>query len=335
MAQAPGSIRADAYALTDSQLRILAVLAAAPGAAVGTAHVAAVTGDPGAPAELEHLERLGWAKSASPRYRLVHELPGGAPEPPSAALMRRLTDYVAEGPPVADDAEAIEAALLHAVRTEDWKAGAELARAAERPLATAGLLGSWERVLHAGHHAASRSGHDGDTALFLHELGSRAMCLTQDEEAIDLLTKALEIRERIGDDRGAELTRHNLDQIRGGGVPPKKSGLRPNRPRPGIALAVLVVAVAALFGLLQVTGDDGDKPRTHPHRSAAKREATRAPAAPPRSTPPAPGHVRPPAGGPVVTPGTDGGSTGSGSAGSGSETGDSGSNDPAKVPPPG
>ena len=279
LARAPETVRGDAYALTDTQLRILAVLAAAAGEAVATEHVAAVAGQSHAADVLAGLERLGWAKSASPRYRLMRRLPPGSPQPPVVELMHHLTRHAAAGVATADDGQAIEGVLAQGVHDGHWDDGVALARAAERPMATAGLLGSWERVLDLGERAALQSNRERDAAFFLHERGSRAMCLRDDDVARDLLTRALEQRERIHDDSGAELTRRNLDQLRGGGGGPW-------RPGTGLTLAAVAALVAAAIAVLLLTGGGDD---TEPSRSSR-------PGAPEQGSAPAPGNAQPPGG---------------------------------------
>jgi hypothetical protein len=259
LAGSPGEVHTPPYVLSDSQLRILAVLAAADGAAVGTDHVAAVSGDSGAARELAGLERHGWAKSGSPRYRLVRDLPGGAPDPPVAALMNQLTAHARSGGPIADDAEAIEGALREGVTRQHWNEAVDLAIAAERPLSTAGLLGSWERVLWLGEDAARSARRPRDAAWFLHQLGSRAMCVGATEQAGKLLNDALSERERIGDRDGADLTRHNLDQLHGGGgAPPGGNGHHPWRPPGPALLAAAAAALVAGVGIALLAGGDDD-----------------------------------------------------------------------------
>src|SRR5581483_8112885 len=57
--------------LNDDQRRLLDVLASLSGAALGADHIGALAGVPNPDEALAELERLGWAKSQSPRYRLA------------------------------------------------------------------------------------------------------------------------------------------------------------------------------------------------------------------------------------------------------------------------
>jgi hypothetical protein len=95
----------------------------------------------------------------------------------------------------------------------------------------------------------------------LHQLGSRAIG-ARDAAAREQLTAALAIRERVGDHKGAELTRHNLAQLDG---PPGESNGHggPRRPRLGPALALLGLAatLGAAVALL-AHGDEAKPPRS-------------------------------------------------------------------------
>ena len=92
-------------------------------------------------------------------------------------------------------------------------------------------------------------------AYFLHQLGSRSLCLGASSEAIGQLGEALRIREELGDRKGAELTRHNLGQIggTGHGGPNGGNGFWP--PRPPIVLGALAIAIAIAVAVIILTGD--------------------------------------------------------------------------------
>jgi hypothetical protein len=253
-------------ALSDVERRILALLGLTAGAALATEHVAAVTGVPDVEVRLGDLERRGWVKSASPRYRLVRPAPD-AGQVVRAELSDRLLAQLTwaagtkmDVSAVAEQSEAIEAGLALAADRERWRESLELAFAAEGKLAQSGAWVSWRRVLLAGLRAARVLDDRAAEAHMLHQLGSVAICLGEVETAAAQLREALRLREAGGNERGAELTRHNLRQLElggpgggasGGGEPPRP-GSRP--PRLGLilgalaAVAVIVVAIVALSG---------------------------------------------------------------------------------------
>ncbi len=47
----------------------------------------------------------------------------------------------------------------------------------------------------------------------LHQLGTCALCLSENADAINYLTKAIQLRQSLGDERGVSATRHNLDLL--------------------------------------------------------------------------------------------------------------------------
>jgi hypothetical protein len=255
--------------LSAVERRLLGVLGSLSGAALGTAHVGSLATADDAQALLEELERSGWVKSQSPRYRLARPVPAGAHEVPLATLVAHLAEWArAESTPpeaVAAESDAIEAVIERAMHDGRHGLAFDLARATESKLATSGLLGRWRRVLEAGL-GASRAADGGDAAgeaYMLHQLGSLAIGVGG-QEARDQLTAALAIRERLGDHKGAELTRHNLAQL--GGPPGNGNGRGgPRRPRLGPLLGGLVVLGALGVGTaLLVHGDDGKPARGNP-----------------------------------------------------------------------
>ncbi len=273
--------RIDPETLTASQRRILGVLAALEGAALGTEHVAVLADAPQAASELAELERHGWVKSQSPRYRLARDLAEGFAVAPESGFADRLLDHLAvwarrEAKPaeIAAEGEAIEAALALGSNSGRWQDALSLAVAAGTGLALAGAWASSRRVLSSGLTAARALGSKPAEAYILHQLGSFALCQGDSEAAVSQLGAALRIRERLGDREGVELTRHNLGQI--GGGPGSNggggNGGGPWRPRLGVTLAV-VAALAALVvgGVVLASGGGGGAPEPAPKKPRSHR----------------------------------------------------------------
>jgi hypothetical protein len=264
----------DPEALTPSQRRILVVLDALDGAALGVEHVAVLADAPGADRELAELERRGWVKGQSPRYRLVRALTDGLVPPSTVKVADRLLDHLAawarrkaKPPEIADEAEAIEAALALATDPNRQPAALSLAVAAGSRLVLVGAWAASRRVFSSGLAAARALQSDSAEAYFLHQLGSLALCLGESEAAVSQLGAALQIRERLGDHEGAELTRHNLGQIGGGPGPDGRggNGRGPWRPRFGVTLAALAALAAVIVGAVLLTGD-GNAPESAPKK---------------------------------------------------------------------
>ncbi len=259
--------RIDPETLTASQRRILGVLGALDGAALGAEHVAVLADEPQAAEALAELERRGWVKSQSPRYRLVRDLPGGLVMAAEWGFPDRLLDHLtawarAQAKPaaIAAEAEAIEAAMAVGAKAGRWRETLSLAAAAGTGLALAGAWTASRSALSSGLAAARAVGSEPAEAYFLHQLGSFALCLGESEDAIAQLSEALGIRERLGDREGAELTRHNLGQL-GGGPGSNGGGGGGNGggrwPRLGVTLAVLAALAALIVGGVVLANNGG------------------------------------------------------------------------------
>jgi hypothetical protein len=271
--------RTDPSALTDSQKRILQVLSTLDGAALGIEHVSALVGLPDSERTLRQLEQRGWVKAGSPRYRSLRKLPPGALAPQRIDATQQLIGYLTAwssevGPQaVANEAEAIERTLELGVTAGRGEEALALSLAAERGLFVAGAWSSCRLVLRIGLRAAGLADDQGARAYFLHQLGSLSLCLGDTGRALALLGEALQIREALGEHRGAELTRHNLRQLGGGGGANGDRGGNGSGGPPTWMLIVLgVLALAAAFGgaLALGGGDDGKTEGGDPTTSSRK-----------------------------------------------------------------
>ena len=282
--------RFDPSALTDPQKRILMVLSALDGAPLGVEHVSAMTGIGEVGDFLRELERQGWVKAASPRYRITRPLPpeavGSSQAEIAKPLLGHLTAWSSKVEPaaVAEEAEAIESALELGSATERWEETLALTIAAQRGLMVAGTWSSCWRVLRSGLRAAAAVGDESARAYVLHQWGPQSLGPGDCAEAVDQLTEALQIREHIGEQKAAELTRHNLDQMGGDGDGEGDGGGGggggPSRPRMAIALTVL-----AVVGALALAGGDGRNAADTKHGgSITDPTTTPLPGAPPAIT---------------------------------------------------
>jgi PASTA domain len=248
-------------ALADYERRTLAALALAAGALLPVT-VVAVLGQLSYLGEgLESLHRRGLAQQHHDRfglpvcqarsYRLmlladIH----------LAASARELAGWLMAADPSAVESQAAAEAALslteYAAERGEWASVAQLARAAEAVLFTAGRWEAWHHALSHGLNAARATGDHEADAYFSHQLGSFAFAQDHLDDAASLLRHALALREQIGDRDGADLSRHNLRLL----APPPAAQL----PRPGrragvaralaggfgaLALAIATIAVAS------------------------------------------------------------------------------------------
>jgi len=226
-------------------LGLLAELAPAP-----------ITGDrlaADAEGRFEGLRAAGLVERHSPRYTLTGAIDATAaralPHMGSPEFLRHLA---AEAERVgAHDAPTVVAALAWGQRDGQDQEVLRAARALAPSMMKAGCTGAWQTVAEFGLAAARRLERLTDEALFLHEQGTRLGCLGEHDDARTALTRARDIRRRLGDDDAAAVSDHNLRQLfgdpggndtdgsnRGGGG---DGGRRP----PGLP----VVAVLALVGV--------------------------------------------------------------------------------------
>jgi hypothetical protein len=234
---APAQLNAQvAETLTPEARQALMLMAALAGAPLHVEHVAALTGAADGAALLADLEARGLAKSHSPRYSITDEPGGAIPTEAEAQWRRRLLSYFAdhaeahahEPARLRDDLEPIIATLRGGAQDGEWRGVLRLARAADPAAAASKLWGAWATILGIALDAARQLGDEPQEAWALHQLGTRALCLGDADEAARRLGEALRIRERIGD-HAAQITRHNMGQLPGA-PPPPPSGEPPTGP---------------------------------------------------------------------------------------------------------
>jgi energy-coupling factor transporter ATP-binding protein EcfA2 len=277
-------------ALPEAERKVLAVLAALGGGPVGAAHLAALAGAPDLEPLVQDLQQRRLVQAHSPRYSLTGDLTsrleGRWPlDPWRERALAYFTGWAeanrAEAPVVLEESGALRRLLAWAVQTGRWAEATRLGRALEGALLIAGRWSAWAETLESVRQAAQAQGDVAAEGRSLHQLGTRLLCLDDKPGARKLLTRALEIRESLGDRKGAAITRHNLGLIAVPEPPKPDPGPRPRRLLPWVILPLLLVTAAAI-GFL----------RPSPSKPVPRqREIMQAPAPPP--SPPAP--VFPPA----------------------------------------
>jgi hypothetical protein len=319
--------------LPEAERRVLSLLAALDGAPLHIDHVAALTSRADAAAILADLEERRLAQSHSPRYSATAPIAAlqdaEAGDRWRSALLAYFIDHAerhrAEPRQLRDDLEPIIQTLRWGVTGASCADVVRLARASAVIAESAGLWDAWRSILDLALEAARAIGDRFGEGWALHQLGTRALCLEQEAEAARWLGEALRIRERIGDEAGAAVTRNNLGHLPG--LPPPSppsggpSGGPPWLPVLGVlgGLALLGVAAMSLMSndgprtagarpapplhhrtgpVVHPSSSDPAQVRTHRHAGTPR------PAAPPNPVAPAtaarrhplPNDVRPPAG---------------------------------------
>jgi hypothetical protein len=263
--------------LADVQRRALAVLVVVAGALVPADVVDAIDNIADLGECLDSLHRHGLierhadrfgvpaCKAASYRPMLLKYLG-------LAAAARELCGWLAgHDPSAGESGPAADAALSiigFAADQGDWATVATLAKAAEAVLFLAGRWEAWKHVLARGLDAAKAMGDGAAEAFFSHQLGSLAFCRDDLDDALRLLQHALDLRAGLGDQDGADRTRHNLRLLQAPAPPPSpRPGGRSRRTTltalAGVAGAlVLAVATVAIAGTLHrgPSGTPGNGP---------------------------------------------------------------------------
>jgi AAA domain-containing protein len=210
-----------AASLPEGERRVLSLLAALDGTPLHVDHVAALTARADAPALLADLEERRLAQSHGLRYFAT--APVAALEDAEASHRWRsslLTYYIDLAERHRSEPERLRDDLEPIIRTLRWGMAfaphadvLRLARESGVIAELAGLWDAWRSILDIALDAARMIGDRAGEGWAQHELGTRALCLEQDEEAGRRLEQALRIREKLGDQPGVAATWHNLGHL--------------------------------------------------------------------------------------------------------------------------
>jgi hypothetical protein len=204
--------------------RLLSVLATLGGLPLDPLTLAAVTGNPNVAASLETLAARHWVRFDGQRYRLAENLvaplqrvwPLGEGLPRITGRLAQWMERHHQQPEViGQNADTLVQVMELAAQAGQWLMVQRLGQLLDVPLVMSGQWGQWEQVLQLSLQAAQATGDRAAEALALHQLGSRALGLDDTLTANRYLTEALDQRQAIGDAVGADLTRHNLNQLYG------------------------------------------------------------------------------------------------------------------------
>ena len=155
-----------------------------------------------------------------------------------------------------DSAEALMVTMENAAIANRWEEVLQIGVAIEPSFVIGRRWGFWERLLGLLTRAGRALGERAIEAWILHQLGSRALCLGNFQEAKALLSHALEIRRAIGDHSGASATQHNLNLI-GGGPPPNSKGNPPSGR--GWMIPVIGVLIVATLLMIDMFGNGKER----------------------------------------------------------------------------
>lgn len=246
---------------TEDEKKVLAALAVFRGAPVAAEHVASIAEVPDAEQALNDLEQRGLVQSHEQRYTLASDVTADTLGDPTPWFKRALAHFVSwteqrRSKPelIAGSAQAILLVLKWAVTNHSWSEVKQLGHAIEEALTLSGKWDMWATALESVEAAAGAQKDLAETAWSLHQLGTRALLLDNRSTAKASLRQALAIRERLNDETGAAITRHNLSLLLAPPPPskpdPEKDGAgKITGPKP----SWLKVGAIGLVGLAALT----------------------------------------------------------------------------------
>lgn len=212
--------------LNVQQRSVLAALAALGGIALSAKQVSAIADIQNADSVLGKLQGLKFVQeslikgenSQSVRYSLSSNLldPLQQQENLNPYLERAVshfTHWAQQATPdsLQQESEAVSYLLDWAVKSNRWNDVLLLGRPFESALAVSGQWELQAQVLQWYQQAAEQLGNKTAIAHALHQRGIRSLCLGQTNKARNQLTEALQLREELRDQRGADLTRQHLN----------------------------------------------------------------------------------------------------------------------------
>ena len=244
-------------AATPEEKQLLATLSSLGDSPVAERHVAAIAGGPDATAMLRSLSDRGLVQSHSPSFTAVDNVTTSLPPDGIGSTLDRVVSWAAAAPSrddLIEGASLVEHAILVAAKAERWNDVIKLSRGIETGLAENGRWGAWKWVLDQALWAARQAGSRNDEGWALHQLGTRSLGLEELETSRTLLTEAATVRQRAGDETGAQISKQNLRVL---DVLRQKPTLVPRKlPRPGGSavrtVALVGAAAVAVTGLLAI-----------------------------------------------------------------------------------
>jgi hypothetical protein len=292
--------RLSVNALAEQERRVLAVLALAAGALLPSDLVGFITDLTNVWGALDSLHRRGLVEQEDDRFGL----PICHAEDYRALLLRylglaqaagELATWVQRQAWSSQEAQSAASAALriigYAAERGEWHAVVRLVRAIEPVLALAGRWEAWREVLERGVEAAQTVGDVAAEAHLSHQLGTLEFAVDHLDRARELWQHALKLREEIGDQPGAAVTRANLALL----APPRTGPGPSRRRRPSkraIVLAVMIALVIVVFAIPIARSLTGTPPATTVLPSTVL-PSTVPPTTPPTVTPTTPPTVTP------------------------------------------
>ncbi|MEM7345491.1 MAG: hypothetical protein AAF485_14715, partial [Chloroflexota bacterium] len=209
---------------SDDEQNVMGVLTVLNGASLMASHLADLTDIGNITAVLDSLVDQHLIGEENGRYRLL----GNLQETLNQSLdltpwaQKTLSHYLAwveryrERPDqILLEIGPIMQVLQRAIQNERWTQVIRLTRPVENALFWGRFWGTWEQVLKGALRASRRVDDQITEGWALHQLGTRALCLGEEERARNNLQEALRLHATLDSQVSIDITRHNLDIIGG------------------------------------------------------------------------------------------------------------------------
>jgi len=205
--------------LSVSQKRALAVLGAAAGALIPLSIIGTLLKLTDVQGVLKSLVDMGLVWNQGSRYGLGGSLVGQIGRLWNLSswedtLINYFADWLTQQPKdalIEEASDLLVRVIQKAGEKNLWPEVIRIGRALEGVLILNRRWQAWLDILNLILKAAKADGDRSAEAWALHQLGSRAMCLNNADQALQLLTHAFSIRHAIGDKGGLAVTQHNLN----------------------------------------------------------------------------------------------------------------------------
>jgi hypothetical protein len=255
--------------LSELERQWLAAAAVAPGISIDPDYLHQMAEDADAAEHAQkRMQAMGLLTANSPRLRIDTAIRDLAGKGADASFLRgQLLDHLKtmlrtrslDWSYCTDELGNIMGLIDWSVREQHWNDVIALGRAIDPYLTLHGLWEAWRAVIDHVLQSAHQLGDRIVEAWALHQLGTHALGVGWNDQAIEHLRRALSLRRELGDTIGMAYTQHNLDLL----IPPASSGddhgPPPNKPfSPSSVLKFLlitavVVAMMAIGAILAVS----------------------------------------------------------------------------------
>ncbi len=246
--------------LSDKERKVLIVLSALDGTPLHKEHIAALLQTKDVDRVLEKLEPRKLVQSHGHQYSVTGSLSDTLKKVWDLTSWQEwLVQYLISWGEQQDSIEPLTnvidvylTVLAWTISDERWAEALQLVRIIEGPLALERRWGAWDQALQWGLQSAREDGQQSAEAWALHQIGTRALCLGEDHLSRESLEAALSLREELGDQLGAAVSRHNLGVFLG---PPPSGAISFEAPvsaEDGLSTFVKVILV--VLGLMGILG---------------------------------------------------------------------------------